>query len=106
MTQDAFELLQAANPLPEDPPPLPIAPLLERVDEFPPQPPAPRRRAFIGVRDRFRDSESGGLGKRTKRRPRAHFAVIALGTAAVLGTVGMLAFTRSTTAPPPNTLAA
>ena len=32
MTQDAFELLQAANPLPEDPPPLPIAPLLERVD--------------------------------------------------------------------------
>ena len=39
MTQDAFELLQAANPLPEDPPPLPIAPLLERVEQLPPQPP-------------------------------------------------------------------
>jgi hypothetical protein len=33
MTQDAFEQLQAANPLPEDPAPLPMTPLLNLVDE-------------------------------------------------------------------------
>ena len=42
MNEDAFEQLQAANPLPEDPPPPPIATLMERVDRLPPEPAEPR----------------------------------------------------------------
>ena len=60
MKQDAFELLQAANPLPEDPPPLPIAPLLDRVGQLPSQPAGRRRRLFGPDRVRTRDHESGG----------------------------------------------
>jgi hypothetical protein len=33
MTQDAFEQLQAANPLPHDPAPLPMPPVSDPVDE-------------------------------------------------------------------------
>jgi hypothetical protein len=35
MTQDVFEQLRAANPLPEDPAPLPMASLVELADEVP-----------------------------------------------------------------------
>ena len=47
MTNDAFELLRAANPLPEDPPAPPITPLLDRVSERESQPPAGRKRSFL-----------------------------------------------------------
>ena len=77
MTQDAFELLQEANPLPEDPPPLPIAPLLERVEQLPPLPP---------------------VGKGPDRRSKGRLTLIAVAAVAV----GVLAFTRSTTQSPPG----
>ena len=66
MTQDAFELLQEANPLPEDPPPLPIAPLLERVEQLPPLPPVgkgPDREVQGTV-----DADRGGRGRRRGAR--------------------------------------
>ena len=77
MNQDAFELLRAANPLPEDPPPLPIAPLLERVEQLPPLPP---------------------VGKGPARRSKGRLTLLALAAVAV----GVLAFTRSTTHVPPG----
>jgi len=77
MTQDAFELLQEANPMPEDPPPLPIAPLLERVEQLPPLPP---------------------VGKGPDRRSKGRLTLIAV----VAVAVGVLAFTRSTTHSPPG----
>jgi len=72
VSNDAFELLRAANPLPDDPPPLPIAPLLDRVGDLSPEPPAPRRR------------RSG------KRRSRVRFAVG--GAAAVVVPAAIVAF--------------
>ncbi len=78
MKQDAFEQLQAANPLPEDPPPPPIAPLLERVEELPPT---------------TRRHESGGLGRTPRKRPGLRFALVALGVVAI----ALVALTRSTT---------
>ena len=94
MTQDAFELLQAANPVPEDPPPLPIAPLLDRVDELPLQTSGRPGWPFGAHRARRRDHESGGLGaRRPKRGLGLRYAVIALGVVAVT----MLALTKSTT---------
>jgi photosystem II stability/assembly factor-like uncharacterized protein len=80
MTNDAFELLRAANPLPDDPPPLPITPLLDRVDELKPQPPAGRRRSFFAA----------GGGKGPKRCSRLRFVVG--GAAAVVVPAAVVAF--------------
>ncbi len=99
MKQDAFELLQAANPLPEDPPPPPIAPLLERVEELTP---APRRRRFGAGRDRRSIHESGGLGRKPRKRPGLRFALVALGVVAI----AMVALTRSTTPLTPKAVVA
>ncbi len=73
MSKDAFELLREANPLPDDPPPLPIAPLMERVGQ-----------------------EPGGLPRATKRRPRVRFALVSVVAA---GAVAAFALTGSIVAP-------
>ena len=78
MNEDAFEQLQAANPLPEDPPPPPIATLMERVDRLEqPEPPEPKRRG-------------------PKKRATFRLALIAVGAVAVTA----LALTHSTTVTP------
>ena len=77
MNEDAFEQLQAANPLPEDPPPPPIATLMERVDRLPPDPQEPQRRG-------------------PKRRATFRLSLIAVGAVAVTA----LALTHSTTVTP------
>ena len=88
MNKDAFELLQAANPLPEDPPPLPIAPLLERVEQLPPQtPPRSRRRQ-----------------EDARTRPDAELAVQTLGAAVAARRGGDVALTASTTVTPKTDL--
>src|SRR4051794_20699821 len=84
MNQDAFELLQAANPLPEDPPPLPIAPLLERVEDLPSQPP--------------------GFGRRPKSRSRMRFSLTAVGAGVAVAGVAALALTASTVVSPTSDL--
>ena len=104
MNQDAFELLRAANPLPEDPPPLPIAPLLERVDEVPSQSSQTPHRPLLADRARFRGHGPGGPGRRPKRRSGIRLASLALSAVVLLGAIATLAFTRSTTPSAPKAL--
>src|SRR3954451_3979916 len=76
MNKDAFELLREANPVPEDPPPLPITPLLERVDV-----------------------EAGELDRGAKRRSRVRLALGALGPVVAVGAVAAFALTGSVVTP-------
>jgi photosystem II stability/assembly factor-like uncharacterized protein len=76
MKNDAFELLQAANPLPDDPPALPITPLLDRVSELEPQPAA--------------------SVKGPKRRPKFRFALGGLTAVAVPAAIVAFSLTGST----------
>ncbi|HEY6890840.1 MAG TPA: hypothetical protein VI300_23750 [Solirubrobacter sp.] len=104
MTQDAFELLQQANPLPEDPPPLPIAPLMERVDELPQQPAAARHWPLAARGGRSRGHGPGGPGRRPKRRSRVRVATFALSAFALLAAIATVGLTRSTTVVPKTDL--
>src|SRR4051812_5741154 len=102
MTQDAFEQLRAANPLPDDPPPLPIAPLLARVDESPAELPAKRHWTSVAGRVRSRGHGSGGPGRRPKRGSRVRVASFALSAIVLVTAIATVAFTRSTTTVAPK----